>query len=337
MAVQLAEQLNKERPGPDSQLLLARALTSHNDLKQADDTLATLSKEYPNAAVVQVQLGSLAARRNDRPAAQRAFEAAARLDPKNREALLGLVAIDLSNRNVAQAQQRVEAHLAKNGDDPAVMTLLARTLIMNRETARAEETLKKVVLISPSSIDAYGLLGQLYLSQRRLDEALAEFDRIAKRQKKAVAAQTVAAMIAQLQNQPDEAKKRYEKVLEIDGHAAVAANNLAWMYAEKGDNLDVALQLAQTAKAQLPDQPQVNDTLGWIYYKKGLPALAVAPLKESIAKEPTNPIFHYHLGVVYAGAGDPVKARLALEQALSLKPDFDGSADARKVLASLKG
>jgi Flp pilus assembly protein TadD len=336
-ALQLAEELMKDRPTPDSRLLLARALTAHNDLKRADETLAPLSKDYPNAAIVQVQLGSLAARKNDRAAAERAFEAARRLDPKNREALAGLVALDLSNRKGQQAQQRIESYLAQNGDDPAIMTLLARTLAVNGDAARAEETLKKVVLLSPSSIDAYGLLGQLYLSQQRLGEALTEFDRIAARQPKAVGVRILAAMIVQLQNQTDEARKRYEQVLEIDGRAAVAANNLAWIYAEKGDNLDVALQLAQTAKAQLPDEPQVNDTLGWIYYKKGLPALAVAPLQESIARDPKNPIFHYHLGVVYAGAGDPTKARQALEQALALKSDFDGSADARKVLASLKG
>jgi tetratricopeptide (TPR) repeat protein len=337
VAVQLAEQLNKERPGPDSRLLLARALTAHNDVDKAHETLAALSKQYPSAAVVQVQLGALAARKNDAAGAERAFQEAARLDPRSREALLGLVAIDISKRNPRQAQQRIEAHLAKNGDDPAVMTLLARTMMMNGESARAEETLKKVVQAAPASLDAYGLLGQLYLSQRRLGEALAEFDRIAAHQPKGVGAQTLAAMIVQLQNQPDEAMKRYEKILQIDGHAAVAANNLAWMYAEKGDKLDVALQLAQTAKAQLPDAPQVNDTLGWVYYKKGLPALAVAPLRESVEKDPKNPLFHYHLGVVYAGAGDAEKARQSLEQALSLKADFEGSADARKVLASLKG
>lgn len=35
----------------------------------------------------------------------------------------------------------------------------------------------------------------------------------------------------------------------------------ARIYTEHGGNLDVALQLARTAKQILPDQPEVNDTL----------------------------------------------------------------------------
>ena len=52
----------------------------------------------------------------------------------------------------------------------------------------------------------------------------------------------------------------------------VAANNLAWMFAETGENLDMALQLAQAATRRVPEQPEIQDTLGWIYYKKGLAA-----------------------------------------------------------------
>ena len=76
--------------------------------------------------------------------------------------------------------------------------------------------------------------------------------------------------ILDLQGKKQEAKARYNRALQIDPRAAVAANNLAWIDANtEGANLDVALQLAQTAKAQLPNQHEIDDTLGWIYYKKG--------------------------------------------------------------------
>ena len=68
-------------------------------------------------------------------------------------------------------------------------------------------------------------------------------------------------------------------VLAASPRAIVAANNLAWLYAENGGNLDVALSLAQTASQQAPDDPKVNDTLGWIFYKKSLAGQAVAALQ----------------------------------------------------------
>src|SRR4029450_2234265 len=102
------------------------------------------------------------------------------------------------------------------------------------------------------------------------------------------AAHTAAAMILQLQNKPQEALKRYQKAGELNPNAAAAAHNLAYPYAQNNSNLDVALQLAQTAKAQVPNHPDVNDTLGWIYTLKGLPTLAIPPLTASSHANQTN-------------------------------------------------
>ena len=85
--------------------------------------------------------------------------------------------------------------------------------------------------------------------------------------------------LLEIQGRFDEAQQQYQKALEFDPRTAAAANNLAWLYASRGGNLDVALQLAQAAKAGLPDSPEVSDTMGWIYLKKGLRELAVGPLE----------------------------------------------------------
>ena len=111
-----------------------------------------------------------------------------------------------------------------------------------------------------------------------------------------------------------------------------APNNLAQFHVDTGGNLDVALQLAQTAKAQLPDMPEVNDTLAWIYYKKDLPRLAVPLLEEAVAKDPNRALYHAHLGMAYHKAGDGAKARASLTQALKLEPNMPEAAEARKIL-----
>src|SRR5438477_3152572 len=135
-----------------------------------------------------------------------------------------------------------------------------------KEYLRAETLLRHVVEIDPTNLAAYGQLGQIYATQGQVDRAIAEFDELAKRDPKSVAAPTIVGMLLTAQNKREDAKKRYELALSIDQRAPVAANNLAWLYAEDGGNLDVALQLAQSAKSGLPDSPEVTDTLGWIYY-----------------------------------------------------------------------
>jgi Tfp pilus assembly protein PilF len=87
--------------------------------------------------------------------------------------------------------------------------------------------------------------------------------------------------------------------------------------------------------AELPEHPEFNDTLACVYLKKGLPSLAIPPLRVSIAKAPDNPSFHYHLGLAYQATGDKAAAKQSLERALRLKPDFDGAADAKKALATI--
>jgi tetratricopeptide (TPR) repeat protein len=147
----------------------------------------------------------------------------------------------------------------------------------------------------------------------------------------------MVGMILQMQNNPVEAIKAYERALKIDPSAPVPANNVAFLYAETDGNLDQALSLAKAAAERLPDEPAITDTIGWVYYKKQLPVLAVAAFEQAVQKAPRNPEFQYHLGLAYVQAGDTQKARRALEEALRLSPTFDGAAGARQALASLKG
>jgi tetratricopeptide (TPR) repeat protein len=198
--------------------------------------------------------------------------------------------------------------------------------------ARVETTLKRALEIDATALEAYGLLAQVYIRTGRMDAAKREFERLIQQQPKSVAGYTMIGMIEQAQGNTREAIRRYEAAVAIDPRAAPAANNLAWLYAEQGGSLDTALALAQTAKAQLPNQPEVNDTLAWIYYRKNLPALAIPLLRESIEREPGNAIYHYHLGLAYARSGDRARAREALTRALRLRPEFDGAAEARRVL-----
>jgi Flp pilus assembly protein TadD len=74
-----------------------------------------------------------------------------------------------------------------------------------------------------------------------------------------------------------------------------------------------------------------------VYYKKQLPVLAVPQFEKCAQQDPTNPMYRMHLGLAYAQAGDTAKARQALEEALRLNPSFEGAAQARQTLASLKG
>jgi Tfp pilus assembly protein PilF len=211
--------------------------------------------------------------------------------------------------------------------------LAARTYAAGRDYPAAEKVLRQALEVDPSSLGAYGMLGQLYIAQGKLDQARVEFENFAKKQPTSVAAHTMIGLLLQAQGKRPEAMKKYDEVLRLDPRAAVAANNLAWMYAEDNVRLDEALQLAQAAQQQLPDSPEVSDTLGWVYFKKGMYPQAITPLTLSVEKDPNNPEYQFRLGMSYVKAGQWAQGRPYLERALKLKPDFPGADEAKKTLA----
>ena len=85
------------------------------------------------------------------------------------------------------------------------------------------------------------------------------------------------------------------------------------------------------------DDPVITDTVGWVYYKRQLPLLAIPRFQQSIERDPRNAVYHFHLGLAYAASGESAKARDSLEHALQLNPAFDGADAARQKLVELKG
>jgi Tfp pilus assembly protein PilF len=112
---------------------------------------------------------------------------------------------------------------------------------------------------------------------------------------------------------------RYRAVLEIDSNNAVAMNNMAYLMAL--DNPDEALKYAQQALEAMPDTAALQDTLGWVYYRKGMYKTAVNYLKTAVAKEPT-PRRQFHLGMCYLKAGDQELGQQTVRAALSQSPDL---------------
>ena len=318
-------------------LLLAKAQLLLGKTSLAENELALVGKSNPDLSELHSLFGGVYAAKKDFARARESYERALQLEPGSVNALSGLMGLDLVNKNPQAARARLESRLAAAPNDAALHALAGRTFMNLGDTKRSESAFKRALELDPTNLDAYDRLGGIYVDERRLEEAGRHYEEAIKHAPKPVGALTMLGIILELQHKGDEARKRYEQVLAIDPNAAVAANNLAWSYAESGSNLDVALQLAQTAKAGMPKYPDVDDTLGWVYYKKGLSTLAITSLKQSVAASPKNPQYLYHLGLAYAQGGDKVNARQTLETALKLKADFAGAEEARKVLSSLVG
>jgi tetratricopeptide (TPR) repeat protein len=332
--VQLAESALKNAPGsPEARLTLASGLIAQRDLARAEPLVAELLKEYPEVAAVESLNGLRHLAKKNLPLARVAYERALKLDPRSYPAFAGLTALDMLEQHTAEARARVDARLSASPNDVRVLLLASRVYLAVNDLATAERTLRRVVELSPSDSRAYSMLGQLYVAQQRLPEARAEFDTLAAQNPKSVTARTLAAMLSHSTDEIEDAKKRYREILDLDRNAAIAANNLAWILAEEGKDLDEALRLAERAAEAAPDRPEIHDTVGWIYYRKELPTLAIAPFEKSVSQAPDNAVYHYHLALAHAKSGNAERAREALEATLKLDANHR---EARELLATLR-
>jgi len=87
-----------------------------------------------------------------------------------------------------RCRHRLELHLAGR---------LAHTIAFRIMTA-AEAHLRRAIEIDPNMLPAYRLLGSLYLSQQKLDQARKEFETLASRQSNPVSALTMTGVIRSL-------------------------------------------------------------------------------------------------------------------------------------------
>jgi tetratricopeptide (TPR) repeat protein len=337
-AIGFAEQALREQPlNGGARSLLASALLADGQLSRAEAEANLIAKGAPSRPEGHILMGEVLYRRNQPAAARQSFEKALQLDPTSMRASSGLALIEVGSKQAPQMVARLDAQLTKSPKDPRLTLLTGRAHATAGNFAKAEELFRRAITLDPTLAEAYNTLGQLYVQQNKLDQARAEYQALAAKQPNNVQAQTMVAMLLHATGKTAEAKTHYEKIVALDQRASVAANNLAFLYAEEGGNLDIALNLAQSAKAASPDDPDVDDTLGWIYYKKNLPALAIEPLRRSVEKDAKNALYHFHLGMAYVKAGDSRSGRSMLERAVSLGLESTDAAEAQRALASLRG
>jgi len=125
---------------------------------------------------------------------------------------------------------------------------------------------------------------------------------------------------------------QYRKVLERDSRNIMALNGLGYLSADQANQPDEVLKYAQQAKELAPQDPAVEDTIGWVYYRKGLYAVAAEHLEAAVAKEP-NARRRYHLAMAYFKSGDRPRGTVQLNQALKMDATLPEAATAQRMAA----
>lgn len=358
-ATDLIERLNKTAPDRDNpvQLLaevrekihLARG-TAHAQLGNAAaarQDLEIARQIAPNDPDVHNSLAGLAFRENKLDEAAGFYEGALKVDATNFNALNGLINLHAQRKELAKAHAHVDKALGSYPNVASLHYLKAQVYGFERNPQAAEAELRKTLELDPNYVAAYSALGALFVNFKQEDRAIAEYKKIIELRPDNAMAHTLIGMLEDARKNHDAAADNYRKALQKDPNAVIAANNLAWLYAVHGKgNIDEAVRLAQGVVQKNPKIAGFIDTLGWVYYIKGLHGAAVEQLKNAVAvdeaaarmiKTSPSATYRYHLGMALKAKGDKEASRRELQTALKLgeTSNFPYADEARKALATL--
>jgi predicted Zn-dependent protease len=232
-----------------------------------------------------------------------------------------------------KAYDYLKAEVKKTPDSEAVQNLLAEVAMRTGDYNLAIEQYRSLVA-RKASAGAYVQLGSVYKLRGDVPNALAALEAA---EKLAPSDPAVVALLAQTRNaagRRQEALEGYRRVLKLKPENAAVMNDVAYLIVETGGQPDEALKLAQEAVRKAPKDPNFSDTLGWVYYKKGMSDAALQVFRNLAQKYPANPVFHYHFGMALRKAGDEATAIKEFQVALSSNPSSGLSADVKVALAS---
>jgi tetratricopeptide (TPR) repeat protein len=359
LSSELIERLNQTAPDRQSspQMLAeirmkaylsrgAAALEQGNTVNARKDFMMARDAA-PRDTSPYISLAGVALAENKPEEAAGFYENALSIEGTNFNALSGLIRLYALGNETGKAHARIDQILASNPNNASLHYLKAQAYGYERNSGQAEVELRKTLDLDPNYIAAYSSLGALFVNTNQQDRAIAEYQKILERRPDNATAYTLIGMLDDSRQNYDAAAESYRQALGKDQNAVIAANNLAWLYAVNGKgNLDEAVRLAQGVVQKNPNIPGFVDTLGWVYYKKGLYGAAVEQLQKAVALDDRAsksgnsspaPNYHYHLGMALKAKGDKEAARRELEQAvrLSEKSPFAESGEARNVLATL--
>ena len=317
---------------PEGYVFHAEALFRRGDRAGAEADLKKAIEVAPLDSTGYVRMGDLRFGQKRFADAEKFYAQALSANPSAADALTGLVNVDLARRQLDKALRRVQDQIAHVPNSSALYALLGQVELRNKEQGRAETAFNKATELDPNNVPAFLLLAFVQASRGSVDQAIGDYQRAIQNNPRDVRLYLSLGSLLETRDQWQQAEEYYKKALEIQPDYPAAANDLAYLMLEHGENINVAFSLAETARRGLPELPNTADTLGWAYYHQGVYNAAIDLLEEATKGDSKNPTYYYHLGMTYEKSGNFARAKKELETALQINPQYSQASEIRKVL-----
>jgi tetratricopeptide (TPR) repeat protein len=319
--VKLQRILLQQDPNPMIYRELADTLSRLEDYHQAASTLQDMMQKYPAE--------------------------------KNGRYLYVLADLHRRSGQIEKALEAAQEAVQLEPNESQIQALLAELLGDTGKVDQALDILRKASQKEPENPRYSFMLGGMLAKFGRNDEAIKVFQELLNRFEgnDEIAKLAHSNLSIVYVNQGDypkgeaELEVLYEKIPDDPG----INNDLGYLYAEQGKNLEKAESMIRKAVQEDSERPAYLDSLGWVLFKRGKVKEALEPLQKAVelqkaeekkGEAPPDATIREHLGDVYLRLQEFDKARNIWEEAekIAVKaiPPDKRLPEIRKKLASLK-
>jgi len=337
LALEFANQALAHNPNFVPAILLqSNAYMQLGDFSTAVARLQSLAALQPKNTAVLERLAVAAINQKQYASAEQRLEQALQLQPEYVPAMMDLVQLyGMEKRTIDQIIGRIQQQIERSPEQSSFYEIIGDAYVAKGDSGKARQAFENALKLNQSSTEARLQLARLYASEGKLPEAIQNAENMMQSHPDFLVGYILLGGLYERTNDTKKAEHAYQDALQRNGDFAPALNNLAWLYCENGGNLDMALGFAQRAKAQMPSEPGISDTLAWIQYRKGLYSSASQLLEDVTRQSPQNATYQYHLGLALWKSGKPVEAKASLQRALQLQLAAAPAQEAKTALAEL--
>lgn len=238
---------------------------------------------------------------------------------------LGVIAARQPNDSVARAYfERVTRLAAWNGD---AWWYLGSSYFEKGEYQKLVDAMLKAEQVLPKDYRILFLLGLGYSRMDQNEAAIVALRRSLELKPDDMNTLSTLALTLDGLHRYQESDSLYERALKLDPKSHLIMNNYGYSLAERGLQLERALQMSLQAIEAEPNNDSYLDTVGWVYFKLGHYEEAQKYISKAIGVGGASATVYEHMGDIQYKLGEKKKAEQFWKQALEMNSANQGLKD----------
>jgi predicted Zn-dependent protease len=302
---------------------------------EAQRIVESARRTYPDTPFGPWLAGILELARGNADEAEKYFYEAMAAAPRSPIVIVGLAKTWSRKKGAAFAGEQLMRLAKRDPQFAFARYMAARAYVDARHPAQAEAALRRGLELQPDSAVSYQHLANYYLELDRTAEALGICQQGLDRFPQDLDLQMMLAQISARLGKTHDAIRIYEDIRSKRPDLDLVDYKLAMLLASQDKDeasWQRSLQIVHYLRGDMPSDPLLLDTLGWVHFRAQDTRRARALLEAAVQGAPAEPSLHFHLAVVYAREKKMHLAREQLKAALDSNQPFAERLDALRLL-----